>query len=141
MIPPMLKLSRCCVSIMSCSSLAGGYKQDCAIDTLTRCSSLSCLIPHILPPSQIQRISMTGCLCEVNNTFVRSRPGPHKRDHSGFIIGLLDIRLSPIDLLGLLHDPQCFLSTSLSFLSPPVPLTACCSYIKVARQLTANLSR
>lgn len=55
MIPPMLKLSRCCVSIMSLS-LAGGYKVDCLIDTLTRCSSLSCVISYTPPQSQIRSV-------------------------------------------------------------------------------------
>ena len=58
---------------------------------------------------------MTGCLCEVNNTFVRNKPGsPTRGTTPGFIIGLLDIRLSPIDLLGLPHDPQGFLSSPVS---------------------------
>lgn len=50
---------------------------------------------------------MTGCLVRpvVNNAFVKARPGPHKRDRSGFIIGLLDIGWSSIDLLGWLDDP------------------------------------
>lgn len=52
---------------------------------------------------------MTGCPLEVNNTFVRSLPGFSQgeggrgegRGHCGFIIGLLEARLSPIDLFGL----------------------------------------
>lgn len=96
-----------------------GINSTAVIDTLTRCSSLSCLIPHTRAPSQRQSVFLwLAASREVNNTFVRRRPGPHKRDRSGFIIGLLDIRLSSIDLLGLPREPRRFLSNPSPFFPP-----------------------
>lgn len=115
-IPPVLKLSHPCVSIKSSSSLAGGRKHHCVIDTLTLCSCLSRLIPHARPPSQVQNVFLWLAACVKSIThLLEAGLAPHKRDHSGFIIGLLDICLSPIDLWALPHDSQRFLSSLSQF--------------------------
>lgn len=87
---------------LACLSLAGGYRQEAGIDTLSCCRDLKPPVPH--PPPQSSQVASVfrGLAAHgVNNTFVRGGPAPRERHRSGLIIGSLDPCLSPIDLSGL----------------------------------------